>query len=254
MSNDIEVELTDDGIALVRLQRAPVNALTAGFMAGIGKVMTDTAADNRVKAIILTGSGRVLSAGLDLKAAMDYDDQQQLAVYNGLNSCFARLYELDKPLVVAANGHAIAGGLFFVLCGDYRIVSGQALLGLSEVRAGVTFPEVPREIAVHELGAAGARRLMLSGENVGAQDALALGIADEVVDGDGLMARATARALEFAAIPPETYAAVKRQVRQDVVARYRQAIAAAPARDAWFTQETQAAATALLATAHAKPR
>ena len=253
MSKTIEVELCSDGLALVWLQRTPVNALTPVFMAEIGDAMEHTAADSRVKAIVLSGRGRTLSAGLDLKDAAGLDADGQLAVYDGLNGCFARLYELAKPLVVAVNGAAIAGGMFFVLCADHRVVSAQALLGLSEVRVGVTFPEVPREIAVSELGPTGARRLMLTGQTISAHDALALGIADEVVDGDAVMERARERALEFAAIPPETYAAVKQQVRQDTIARYRQALETAPKRDVWFNAETKSAAAAVMAAARTKP-
>ena len=248
MTGNLVIEQIGDGCVVLRLARAPVNALTPVFLGEIAAALGELERDDAVRSVVLTGTGKVLSAGMDLKEAVTFDVAGLAAMVDGLNRCYAAAYEFSKPLIVAANGHAIAGGLFFVLAGDYRIIASKALLGLTEVRVGVDFPVVASEIACHELGANAARRIMLSGENVTAAQALEMGFADEVVDAQVVVERAIARAREFAAIPPQAYAAVKAQLRQQPIERYQQTLREAPDPrcNGWFTDETHAAAAALL--------
>ncbi len=247
MANHIELTTIADGIAQLRLARPPVNALNPAFLNDIADALAALRDDDAVRAVILTGTGKVLSAGMDLKEAMAFDRPAQTAMAEALNRCFAAAYEFPKPLIAAANGHAIAGGLFLILVADWRIVSSAAKLGLTEVRVGIAFPAVPNVIATHELGASAARRLMFGGQNVSADEALGMGFVDAVTAPDQVAGAALARAGEYARIPPRAYAAVKQQVRAQTVERYRIALHAGdPARDGWFTAETRPAAQALL--------
>lgn len=247
MSDKVIVETLEEGIVQVRLARMPVNALNPQFLNDIAEAFTGLTSDGNARAVILTGTGKALSAGMDLKEAMSFDREQQARMVNALNHCYATLYGFPKPLIVAANGHAIAGGLFFVLAGDYRMVNERAMLGLTEVRVGVSFPVVAIALACHELGSSGARRIMLSGQNVTAAQALTIGFIDEAVAADDIASRALAAARQYAAIPPKAYSAVKAQMRAATVQAYQAALGNGdPLAAGWFTDETVAAARAIL--------
>jgi enoyl-CoA hydratase/carnithine racemase len=239
-----------DGVVWAQLNRPPANALTVDFLAEIERNFRRLEADAETRAVILKGYDKVFSAGMDLKMLATLNDvAAQTEVVDALNRAYGAMYAFEKPLVAAVSGHAIAGGLFFLLAADYRIGSeGGAQFGLSEVRVGVAFPVAPLEIVRAELPAPVARRILLSGQPVGANQALAGGILDEVVSVDALDERALTKARELAASPPQAYAQVKAQLREPVMAKIRRAIDAGeePMRAGWFTPETTKAALEVL--------
>ena len=240
----------DDGIVIAQLDRPPANALTADFLAEIERAFQRLEADASVRGVVLKGYERIFSAGMDLKLLAELDQAGETEVVDALNRAYGAMYAFSKPYVAAVTGHAIAGGLFFLLAADYRVGgTGHAQFGLSEVRVGVAFPVAPLEIARAELPAAAARRLLLGGQPVDVERAAAWGILDEVVAPDAVEARAIAQAAALAASPPEAFAQVKQQLRAPVLDKIRRAIDARedPTRDGWFTPQTARAARAVLA-------
>ncbi len=232
-----------NGLAEIGLNRAPVNALSADFLMGFADLIDSLAADETVRAILLTSDFKVFSAGLDLKEAQEFDLVQQHAIVEALNVGFLALYACPKPTLVAVNGAAIAGGLFFVLGSDLRLASPRASFGLAEVRVGADFPVGPLEIARATLTPDLQRRLMLTGQPIDADAARAAGLVDEIVPPERLRPRVLAAADEMTRIPPRTFASVKRQIRGATVARIRAAVATggnAP-EGGWFNDETVAA-------------
>ncbi|MGI9481964.1 MAG: enoyl-CoA hydratase/isomerase family protein [Hyphomicrobiales bacterium] len=248
MSEFIQDTRLDDGIAVMSLNRAPVNALNPTFLRAIYDHAQMLEDDASVRAVVLTGNEKLLSAGMDLKELIDYSAEDERATVTGLNETFCKLYGFSKPLITAANGHAIAGGLFFVFCGDYRIGVDGSLFGLTEVRVGVDFPVGPLGIARHEMAPNVARRIFQRGQNVDAKQAVAWGILDELSEPEALLNRAVELAREYAAIPPKAYAAVKKQVRGPALSIISEANAKGsdPALKGWRTDETQQAARAIL--------
>lgn len=228
------------GVVELNLNRAPVNALSARFLMEMATQLDDLAQDSAVRAIVLTSDFKVFSAGLDLKEAQAFDLPAQHDIVKGLNVGFLALYAFPKPVVVAVNGAAIAGGLFFVLCSDLRLASPVARFGLAEVRVGADFPIGPLEIARATLTADAARKLMLTGLPITADRAHTLGIVDEIVDADQLRGAAVQRATDLANLPSATFASVKRQLRGEVIGTIRAAMDAganAP-EGGWFNAET----------------
>ncbi|MEP3786330.1 enoyl-CoA hydratase/isomerase family protein [Ascidiaceihabitans sp.] len=234
----------DGGVIELSLNAAPVNALTPEKLMGYRDVLHQLGADKDVKAIVLTSPLKVLSAGLNLKAAQDFDEAQQKAIVHGLNEGFLAQYSCPKPVICAVNGAAIAGGLFFVLAADHRIADTRAQFGLAEVRVGVDFPVGPMEIARATLDTNTLRRLILRGKPIGAETALAAGLVDDVVEPDVLHACALEAAQEFAQLPPKAFASIKHQIRGDVIAQIKAATTAEP--DLWFTDETRPAMQKML--------
>ena len=233
----------DNGVTMLTLQRPPVNALNPDFLLEIESQLSNIEADENVRALIITSNLSVFSAGMDLKEAMDFSTADQTLIVDLLNSTFARLYGMSKPVIVAANGAAIAGGMFFVLAADYSIAVERAKFGLAEVRVGLHFPVVALEIARNALSASAFRRVMLSGRNLDAKVAEKMGIVDEVVSGDELIRRSLEVAGDYASIPPMAYAKVKAQMRAASLDRLNNIIdkKSDPARAGWFSDETRGA-------------
>jgi len=248
MTEPLHITDHGDGVSVLCLRRAPVNALNPAFMDQIERDLEAMAADPSVRALVLASPFKVFSAGLDLKEMAAYGPEEETAIVDSLNRTFLALYEFPKPLVVAVNGAAIAGGLFFPLAADHTVAVEKAKFGLSEVRVGASFPVSPLEVARAEMTPAGLRTLMLRGRPIDAARAVDFGIVDEIVDPEDLLDRATDAAHALAAAPAGTYAAIKRQIRGDVIDRMRLAVAEGsdPTRAGWFTDETRAAMAAAL--------
>ncbi|ASM72337.1 multifunctional fatty acid oxidation complex subunit alpha [Pseudosulfitobacter pseudonitzschiae] len=231
-----------NGIRELVLERAPVNALDPKILMGFQDVMNDLSSDDNVRSIVLSSGCKVFSAGLNLKKARHFDEDDQRAIVNGLNQGFMALFASPKPVICAINGPAIAGGLFFVLASDHRIAVPHAQFGLAEVRVGVGFPAGPLGIARAMLDANMTRRMMMRGQPIDVHAALAAGLVDEIVASEDLAQAAMDAARDFAQIPPQAYAAVKSQLRADTIARIAQAVAVETAADLpWYTDETAAA-------------
>jgi len=240
---------TTEGVVVAQLNRPPANALTVDFLNEIEAHFRRLEQDPNVRAIVLKGFDKVLCAGMDLKMLATIDNTEaQSEVVNALNRTYGTMYAFSKPYVVAVSGHAIAGGLFFILAADYRIAAeGPARFGLSEVRVGVAFPIAPLEIARAELSPSVARRILLSGQPVDVSGAIEAGIIDEVVSTTAMEARAIEMANALAASPEGAYAQIKQQLRAPVMEKIEAALAGRePMLDGWFTPETTKAALAVL--------
>jgi enoyl-CoA hydratase/carnithine racemase len=233
-------------VAVVTLTQPPANAMDAPSLNDLADVFDRLAVAEDVTAIVLTGEGRAFSAGLDLKAVQDSGAAQQEALIEALNRAFLAVYSCPRLVVAAVNGHAIAGGLVLALCCDVRLVADVALkAGLAEVRVGVPFPVGAIEVVRHELAAPVVRRLVLSGELIGAHEAVGLGVFDRVIPADELLADAVAAAHDHP--PPVGLARIKAQLRRPVIDATRAALGGRdPLPRPWLTDETFAAAAAAL--------
>jgi enoyl-CoA hydratase len=244
----IHVE-AEDGIALVRFDRPPANAIELESARELEALFARLEADASLGAMVLTGQGSFFSAGLDLKIVPTYAADEQDAMVMTINGLIARLYGLRLPVVAAVNGHAVAGGLVIALACDYRIgVEGDYKLGLTETRVAVPYPVAAMTVVETELAPAVARRLVLLAENAGPADALAAGVLDELVPAESLVRRAQARARELAALPRFAYAGIKRQLRAVALERVERVLATGddPVRRGWITAETAPAAARVL--------
>jgi enoyl-CoA hydratase/carnithine racemase len=213
----VSVEQRGD-VALVRVDRPPANALDLELLGEVTAAAVELQAA-APGAVVLTGREGFFSAGLDLKLVPTLDGAGQRAMVEGVNRVAGAWYAFPRPVVCAVNGHAIAGGLVIALCGDYRVGCTSGKLGLTELRAGVPYPAVPMAVVRAELSAAAARVLALRSHLVDPEEALALGMLDELTAPEDVLERALVVAAEMAELPREAYAATKRELRGETIAR-----------------------------------
>ena len=242
----VSIEEHDD-VAVVRVERLPANAMDPGLLAD-AVAATEELAAAEPGAVVLTGRPGFFSAGADLKVVPTLDADGQRAMVDGINGLCMAWYGLPRPVVCAVNGHAIAGGLVFALCADYRIAAADGRYGLTELRAGVPYPTMAIAVVAAELSAPAARRLVLRADLVDAADLRELGAFDEVVPNDEVLDRALVVARDLGALPSSAYAATKRRLRAPTLALAArlQAGEADPLGDAWTDADTASRAAAIL--------
>jgi enoyl-CoA hydratase len=199
------------GVVVLRLSRPPVNALWSGILAEL-RTALEREEQAGTSGIVLTGAGRCFSAGIDTKLAAVASAEEQRVGVAAINALVTTLFGLSRPVVAAVNGHALGGGLVIPLACDLLIATReQCTIGLNEVAAGVPFPAAPLAAVRARLAPPVFNNLCLTGRTFGPEEALALGVADELCDAAELLPRAVALAAQLGAF--EAYARVKRQVR-----------------------------------------
>lgn len=201
--------IDESGIAVLRLNHGPVNALDLEILSAVPDTL---AAVTDARAVVLTGAGRCLSAGVDLKRIVEGGPGYVAEFLPALSTAALALFEHPRPTVAAVNGHALAGGCVLAAACDLRLMSA-GTIGLTELVAGVPFPTVPLEIMRHAAGPA-TDSLVLTGRTMDAAAARETGLVDEVVAPDELMTTALARAQRLALAPAEVYALSKTQLHR----------------------------------------
>jgi enoyl-CoA hydratase len=216
------IERTDNnGITTLRLAHGKASALDIELVEGLARAIAEvTVADTR--AVVLTGTGSIFSAGVDLFRLVEGGREYADRFVPALSRMLLELFAFPKPLIVAVNGHAIAGGCIFTLAGDYRVMaSGNGRIGIPEMLVGVPFPPSVIEAVRFALPPQHLQMLMYTGRTFPPDDALRLGIIDEVVDAASLPARAEELARHFASLPPQAFTLAKRQLRDKTIDRAR---------------------------------
>lgn len=203
----------ENGIAVLTLRYGKANALDIEFCKALKKEFRRLAKSGS-RAAVITGEGRIFSAGVDLPRAAEGGRKYLRDLVIALDAMYEELFYFPKPLVAAINGHAIAGGCVLAACADYRVLAkGAGRMGVTELRVGVPFPPFAFEVLRATASPLHLPHFTASGETFDTQGALLNGFADEAVDADRLMVRAAEKAFALAAIRPEAFAANKAHVR-----------------------------------------
>ena len=207
-------------IAVLRLAHGKAQALDLELSRALGAELSATEGDSSARALVLTGTGSIYSAGVDLFRVLDggaaYIDQFVPA----LVGAFRTLFESAKPTVAAINGHAIAGGCVLAAACDYRIMAGgDGTIGVPELRVGVPFPQVAIEILRFATSTAHLQELVYRGKTYQVKDAYERGLVDEVVEPSVLLEHAIAVAERLASEPVDRFRITKRQLRRPAIDR-----------------------------------
>lgn len=234
----------------LRLSRPPVNALDPSLCSALSTAVQESVASG-AEGLVLAGGPKVFSAGLDVPhlLALGGDRAALTAAWEAFFRAARALAESPVPVVAAIAGHAPAGGCVLALCCDYRVMaSGPYRIGLNETQVGLVAPEGIQQLLRRVVGPYRAERLLVAGELVDAERALALGMVDELADVDGVAVRARAWLEDLLALPRQPMLETRKLARADLVA------ALAPERirlehfiAGWYAPDTQAALHALVA-------
>jgi methylglutaconyl-CoA hydratase len=210
------VERRAQGVVWLTLDRPDIhNAFDDRLIAELTSELEGLGADAGVRVVVLTGAGRSFSAGADLnwmRRTASYCESENLADARALARLMQTLNELPKPTVARVNGAALGGGTGLVACCDIVVASAQATFGTTEVRLGL-IPSVIGPYVLAAIGPRHARRLMLTGERIGAAEALRLGLVHEVVAPEQLDGAIEHIASELLKNGPAALAAAKRLIR-----------------------------------------
>lgn len=201
----------DGAVAVITLQRPPVNALNPALIADIDEAVGLAEAPD-VRAVVITGSPH-FAAGADItgfQASFDSGAEERQAT--GLSEAVIRLERLAKPTIAAVSGFALGGGLELAMGADFRYLAESAKVGQPEILLGIIPGAGGTQRLARIVGPQRCKELCMSGRHVGAEEALAIGLADEVVPDDAVLDRAVEAATRFAAGPTVAYGAVKRAV------------------------------------------
>jgi len=203
-------------ILTLRLAHGKASAMDLELCEALIRELKD-AETSDARAVILTGTGSIFCAGVDLFRLTNDGPAYVERFFPALRDSLLALFTFPKPIIAAVNGHAIAGGLLLTAACDYRLMSA-GRIGVPELLVGVPFPAVAIEILRFACGR-DAPWLAYSGRTVTPDEARPLGIIDEVVAPDFLHTRAEVIARELAAIDPRNFAITKHQLRSDTLER-----------------------------------
>jgi enoyl-CoA hydratase/carnithine racemase len=191
--------------AVVRVwlnRQQALNAINRTMLAELRQTFENLAADEEVRAVILSGRRFAFSSGFDVAWMAGLDSETVGRELGSIRALYDVIETFPRPLVAAVNGVAMGGGLLLALVADLRIASERAQFGVPEVKIGI-FPSlslVPRLERLIGLGP--AKRLVLTGDPVGAEEALRIGLVDRVVPARALQTEAQALAEKLASLPP----------------------------------------------------
>jgi len=212
----------EDGVAWIRLNRPErLNALTYPMMDRLCETLAGLSADESVRAVVLTGTGRAFCAGADTKGIADrmaMDPEARRQRIEGYTRASLLLHTMAKPTIAAVNGAAAGAGLSLALACDFRLMAEGAKLVPGFGAIGLPGDFGISWFTTRLVGPARALRFLMLDERLDAQRARDLGLVDEVVAGEGLESAATALARRLAAGPTQAYGRMKANVGLAAVA------------------------------------
>ena len=198
-----------EGVALVTMCRAAKkNALSIALRDDLADELDALAEDPTVRAVVLTGDGDVFSAGFDLSEFADDDPDHQRRLWSSSDRFHRTVLQFPLPIVAAVNGPALAGGFDLAVMCDLRVVADTARFAHVEYAWTEVVYRPLREL----VGGSRARQLTLTGREVDANEALAIGLANAVTPSDQVVDAAVEMARSIAAMPRELAIAAKAKI------------------------------------------
>ena len=205
----LEVE---DAVGTIRLARPPMNALDSVMQDQLKEVAEEAAGRADVRAVVLWGGEKVFAAGADIKEMqrMSYTDMVERG--GALQDSFNAVARIPKPVVAAVTGYALGGGCELALCADIRIAADNAKFGQPEILLGLIPGAGGTQRLSRLVGPSRAKELIFTGRQVRADEALRIGLADQVVPAEEVYPTALAWAARLAAGPAYALRAAKEAV------------------------------------------
>ncbi len=200
-------------MALLTLNRPPVNALNAELAGDISAALAE-AADPAIRSVVIAGK-RHFAAGADIARFLDsLENAGDEEIASELFEVIVELENLAKPTIAAISGYALGGGLELAMGADFRYMAADAKVGQPEILLGIIPGAGGTQRLPRIVGFQSAKEMNLSGRHLDADEAFAIGLADKVVPAEELVATALADAAKWAEGPTLGYAAVKQAMNE----------------------------------------
>ncbi len=209
MGELVLVERRSDGVAVITLNNPKVNALSRSVLAELRAAAEDLTADPP-GAVVVTGGERIFAAGADISEFGDAEQARHITA--GFHAALNAVAAIPRFVIAAVSGYALGGGCELALACDYRIAGERAVFGQPEALLGILPGGGGTQRLPRLIGAGKAKEMMITGRQVKAEEALRIGLADELLASDVLHDRALALAGEVARGALLAHAMIKRAV------------------------------------------
>jgi len=208
----VTVERRDDGVAVVRLDRPKVNALSRALVDQL-RDAAQGLIDDPPGAVVVTGGDRVFAAGADISEFTDGDARE---IGGLIRDALGALAAIPRFTIAAICGYALGGGCEVALACDWRIAADNARLGQPEILLGIIPGGGGTQRLPRLIGTAKAKEIILTGRQVDAEEALSIGLVDQVVPTEQVHERALAKAAQLAAGPLQAHALAKQAIDEGI--------------------------------------
>jgi Delta3-Delta2-enoyl-CoA isomerase len=225
----------------LRLSRPPANALSPELIAALGEAVVNAPREG-ARALVLSGSGKLFSGGLDVPVLLPLDQPAIRTTWESFYRLMHGLAASPIPVAAAITGHSPAGGAVLAIFCDYRVMAeGDVKIGFNEVQVGIPLPVAILRAFVRLVGPHQAERLCVTGRLIPAAEALRIGFVDELAPLDQVVPKALAWCQEILALPPVAMAKTRQDTREDLVRIVEEGLANELDNLAhvWFSEETQ---------------
>lgn len=216
--NTIKVTIKDH-LSLITLDRGKSNALNREMITELNEILNNIATDPNIAGVIITGKEPFFSAGLDLIELYNYNEEEAESFWHLFLNFVANITAFKKPLVAAINGHGPAGGCVIALACDYRVMAeGKYIIGLNEVPVGIIVPNSIFNLYAFWIGSANASRSLLEGKLFNPEEALQIGLVDELVNPASILTAAERKIRKYMGMERNTWEQSKLSIRKDLIA------------------------------------
>ena len=209
MEDLVLLERRPDGVAVVTLNNPKVNALSQAMLERIKEIALDLTA-NPPGAVVITGGERIFAAGADISEFGGTSEGDRIGL--GFHSALDAVAAIPRFVIAAVSGYALGGGCELSMACDYRIAGEKAVFGQPEVLLGIIPGGGGTQRLPRLVGSSRAKEIVMTGRQVKSDEALRIGLVDEVVPNDQLHERAFALAAEVARGALQAHAAMKRAI------------------------------------------
>ena len=213
--SQVSIQLEGSTAVLSLEGRTNLNLLGLELFQRLNDALDEVTADANIKTVVLRGAGeRAFSAGVDLHEMRDLTPQKAEEFISTLHQAIRKVLVLPMPVIAAINGPCLGGALELILACDMKIAEEESIFGLPEVLVGVP-SVIEASLLPKTIGLGRARRMIMTGESIMSQEALAMGLIDQVVPKGSAEPAAMETAEKFRNISPKVLAAQK-----DIIAKW----------------------------------
>lgn len=189
------------GVGTIRLDRPPMNAINPDVVEQLGEAAREATMNQDVRAVVIFGGDKIFAAGADIKDMAERTPQEMMMGWNGLQETFNQVEDIPKVVIAAITGYALGGGCELAMCADFRVMGENGAIGQPEILLGIIPGAGGTQRLPRLVGPAKAKDIIYSGRFVKADEALRIGMVDEVVAADKVYERACEIAARYAKGP-----------------------------------------------------